>query len=355
LNALNQIEKETDRLVALFLSNDPLTDEERDAILLWLDGPLGRRLWEESLNRHYASRPLPGRHDTRERDSQIKAKGWREIAARLGLDYDAPKTIVVRRPLWRRAAMRVAAVVVPALLIAGGYVGYRQSTAADDRMAHGSAPAVPYHKTVDPHADSVRTIVLSDGTEVTLNRNSTFSYNDNREGELRGEAWFKVAEDPAHPFVIRSEHMTVTVFGTEFTLHTHTADSSSKLALYDGAVVLDHAAGTHRLETAGKQFTLDHATKTHGICDFDHSRKPEWAVAPREGFDVMAFAANLDRIETLYGVEIAGRESVDLNRLLNFVPDRRIPIDDVMSMLEFSHGGFGYTIDGNHITLRRCE
>jgi ferric-dicitrate binding protein FerR (iron transport regulator) len=353
----NNIEQEADRLVALFLSDEALTEGDRDAIFRWLDGDGNKELWQEALNRYYSSRPASGHLGRQDRHAETVAKGWRQIAERSGLVHDAnpAKVVRLRRPQWQRVALRIAAVLIPAALIVGGYFGYGRWMENPEQLAYRTAPVVPFHRTVYPHADSVRTIVLSDGTEVTLNCNSTFSYNDNREGELHGEAYFKVAKDTEHPFVIHSEHMTVTVLGTEFHLNTHTREGSSKLSLYDGAVVLGHAAGTHKLEVAGKEFTLDHATRTHGICDFDHSQKPEWFVAVENVFHFISFGEIFDRVEDEYGVMISGRETVDLNKQLNFEVDEGIPIVDVMSMLEFAHGGFNYTIDGNQVTLRRCE
>jgi ferric-dicitrate binding protein FerR (iron transport regulator) len=350
----NNIAQEADRLAALFLSDKELTEEERDAIFRWLDGDGNRKLWQEALYRYYSSRPASQSLGRRNIHSEVVARGWQEIAERSGLGHNAPPAKAIR-PQWRRVALRIAAILIPAVLIVGGYFGYKQWMGDPDQLAYRTTPVVPFHKTIHPHSDSVRIVVLSDGTEVTLNCNSTFSYNDNREGQLHGEAYFKVAKDPERPFVVHSEHMTVTVLGTEFHLNTHTGEGSSKLALYDGIVVLGHSAGTHKLETAGKEFSLDHATKAHGICDFDHRRKPEWITAVEDIFNFVTLGEIFDRLEDEYGVTIAKRETIDLNKQLNFEIDKEIPIADVMSMLEFSHGEFNYTIEGNHITLHRCE
>ncbi len=199
--------------------------------------------------------------------------------------------------------------------------------------------------------DSVRRIVLPDGTKVMLNRNSTFSYNDNREAELIGEAWFNVAKDPDHPFTIHSDHLTVTVLGTEFNFCTQAEDGRSTLSLYSGVVELGHASGVDRLDTAGREFTFDPATERTDIRDFDMSAGvPEWLVA--EGMlNLMSLGAIFDRIEEAYGVTITGREAVDTSRRYNFTLDRTLSIDEMMSALEYVNGHFGYTLDGRTITL----
>ena len=65
------------------------------------------------------------------------------------------------------------------------------------------------------------TVSLTDGTIVYLNVNSKLSFPerfgpDNREVELEGEAFFKVAKNAKRPFVIKSGGITTTVLGTSF-------------------------------------------------------------------------------------------------------------------------------------------
>ncbi|TDB68282.1 DUF4974 domain-containing protein [Arundinibacter roseus] len=67
---------------------------------------------------------------------------------------------------------------------------------------------------------------LPDGTVVHLNYNSTLSFENNLEGDtrrvsLRGEAFFNVAPDPAHPFVIDANGTEVTVLGTSFNVKAY--------------------------------------------------------------------------------------------------------------------------------------
>jgi ferric-dicitrate binding protein FerR (iron transport regulator) len=129
---------------------------------------------------------------------------------------------------------------------------------------------------VETNADSVRRIALADGTQVTLNRNSTFSYNAHRQGELSGEAYFKVAKDPEHPFVIYSDKLTVTVLGTEFNFSTRTNDSRSAVALYSGSVRIDARYEEYAL-SPGEEFALDHTTGLADVRDFDIEAEPDWS------------------------------------------------------------------------------
>ncbi|MGM9713063.1 MAG: FecR family protein [Prevotella sp.] len=69
----------------------------------------------------------------------------------------------------------------------------------------------------------IRTITLSDGTEVTLNARSELRYPERFTGgerrvTLKGEAYLKVAPDSRHPFVVQCGKISARVLGTEFNM-----------------------------------------------------------------------------------------------------------------------------------------
>ncbi|WP_221032588.1 FecR family protein [Actomonas aquatica] len=82
---------------------------------------------------------------------------------------------------------------------------------------------------------------LPDGSTVELNATTRLS-TDFRFGRRlvhlqAGEAFFTVAKDEAHPFVVRTGAGDVTVTGTEFNLRLNTADEA-ELTLLEGGVRL---------------------------------------------------------------------------------------------------------------------
>ncbi len=69
-------------------------------------------------------------------------------------------------------------------------------------------------------------INLSDGTEVTLNAMTTLKFpfvfsGANREVWVNGEAYFRVAKDKSHPFIVHTPLTTIKVLGTEFNINTY--------------------------------------------------------------------------------------------------------------------------------------
>ncbi|HTJ13366.1 MAG TPA: FecR domain-containing protein [Dinghuibacter sp.] len=88
-------------------------------------------------------------------------------------------------------------------------------------------------------AAEVRQITLPDGSAVTLNANTTLSYEKNfaqRRVHLEGEAFFQVAPDPGKPFIADVRNTTVTVLGTSFDIRAYERDTVTKVALLTGRV-----------------------------------------------------------------------------------------------------------------------
>lgn len=85
------------------------------------------------------------------------------------------------------------------------------------------------------------TLTLSDGTVVTLNADSRLRFpfrfgNHTRDVYLEGEAYFKVAKDSRHPFIVRTPLTEIEVVGTEFNVNTYKAGTVST-ALIEGKVL----------------------------------------------------------------------------------------------------------------------
>ncbi|MCG8309419.1 MAG: FecR domain-containing protein [Cytophagales bacterium] len=90
----------------------------------------------------------------------------------------------------------------------------------------------------------IEEVKLSEGSKVTVNSNSTFTYpkkfeKDKREVELSGEAFFEVAMDPERPFIIHTGDIRVEVLGTSFNVKAYehhrqieVTVSSGKVAVY---------------------------------------------------------------------------------------------------------------------------
>jgi len=84
-----------------------------------------------------------------------------------------------------------------------------------------------------------RSITLPDESKVVLNENSSLSYHyagDTREVILSGEAFFDVAKDPRHPFVIQSGDVETKVLGTSFNIRAYPDEEKVKVSVKTGRV-----------------------------------------------------------------------------------------------------------------------
>lgn len=86
-------------------------------------------------------------------------------------------------------------------------------------------------------------LVLSDGTKVWMNASSRLVYpvcfGEVREVRLEGEAYFDVAHDSLHPFIVKTVGMDVEVLGTEFNVNTR----KGQTVLVDGQVQVETEIG----------------------------------------------------------------------------------------------------------------
>ena len=84
------------------------------------------------------------------------------------------------------------------------------------------------------------TLQLADGTKVYLNSATELKYpvafvGQDRRVYLRGEAYFEVAKDTEHPFIVITDDVLVKVYGTSFNVNTHSHEGI-RTVLVEGKV-----------------------------------------------------------------------------------------------------------------------
>nr|WP_308463759.1 FecR domain-containing protein [Chitinophaga nivalis] len=95
-------------------------------------------------------------------------------------------------------------------------------------------------------------VILTDGSEVWLNAGSTLHYpagfeGRNREVYLKGEAFFNVATQPEHPFVVHTDTLSTIVLGTSFNIKAYPELGSIRINVATGKVGI--VMGTNTLAT----------------------------------------------------------------------------------------------------------
>lgn len=129
---------------------------------------------------------------------------------------------------FRYAAVFLVLIAVPALI-------YTLST---------NKPEAPLtYTTVAADYGQISKVVLPDSSVVWINSGSAIKYNNrfsatNRDIELVGEAFFKVAHNPDVPMIVSSSNLQVKVLGTEFSVSAYSEEENIQVVLEKGKVEL---------------------------------------------------------------------------------------------------------------------
>jgi len=93
---------------------------------------------------------------------------------------------------------------------------------------------------------TVATITLSDGSHIWLNAHSSIKYpekfDNTREVFLDGEAYFEIAHDSAHPFVVHTSNTQTRVLGTKFDIRSYASENHTTLTVTEGKVGFGNVA-----------------------------------------------------------------------------------------------------------------
>jgi transmembrane sensor len=155
-------------------------------------------------------------------------KAWDKVHAALQ-QTQQPTAKVVRFPLWKKITAAAAVLV----LIAAGWWLFNGMNKNESIIAD----------------TDLKEVTLEDGSHVWLRKGSRLDHvnrfeKDNRIIEFSGEAFFDIAKDAAHPFVINGGGAAVKVLGTSFTVNTN--DNKTEVIVKTGTVSLASLADSNK-------------------------------------------------------------------------------------------------------------
>lgn len=86
-------------------------------------------------------------------------------------------------------------------------------------------------------------LVLADGTRIFMNAETQVTFPASFKGcerriRLSGEAYFEVAKDPMHPFIVETEGAEVRVLGTSFNVRAYEGEQEMVTTLVEGKVAV---------------------------------------------------------------------------------------------------------------------
>jgi len=218
---------------------------------------------------------------------------------------------------------------------------------------------VTYNTIKIPYGKKFR-LQLSDGTLVHLNSGTTLKYpvkfiaGENRQVYLDGEAFFDVAKDKKHPFIVNADALNVRVLGTHFNVSNYPEDAATDVVLVEGSV------GMYRSD---EEFNADKNTilKPGYKGSFNRgnaliSTKPvitdiytSW-INGGLTFRNMTFKNIITKLERRYNVTIVNKNEKLASEKFN-ASFKDESIEKVMSYFNDIHG-INYTIKNNQILIK---
>ena len=178
-------------------------------------------------------------------------------------------------------------------------------------------------------------LILSDGTTVRLNSESSLTYpiefkNNKRIVTLEGEAFFTVKKDTNRPFIVKTNDYSVKVLGTKFNVNNYKNDPSTSITLVVGKVQIndnskglvvlkpgEQLSGKRNHMTLKKVDTDLFTSWTKGKFVFKDAVLEDIALQISRWYDVEVFFANNDTKKIHFSGAIL--KSCPLRELLDMI------------------------------------
>ena len=197
------------------------------------------------------------------------------------------------------------------------------------------------------------TIELPDGTNVVLNSASQLSYLNNfgekvRRVQLNGEAYFKVAHDEKHAFIVQIGDLEVKVLGTSFNVSAYEDAKDVTVVLLEGKVGV-YAQKISHIMKPGDKIEYNKATHKITATQVHPNDYIEWTKG-NIYFEKESLENIMKTLSRIYDVEIR----FDSNKLPNEYFTGTIPgggIQNALNILMLT-SPFYYEMDGSVIVLK---
>jgi len=149
------------------------------------------------------------------------------------------------------------------------------------------------------------TILLADGTKIVANSRTKVTYpktfhGDTREVSVEGQAYFEVAHDADHPFVVKMNDFRIQVLGTKFDVNSYKG-VRSEVVLVEGSIKI--STQEDNLKMKPNQLVILNGSEITSVKDVDASLYTSW----RNGFINLngeSMPRIIERLNSYYGTNI---------------------------------------------------
>ena len=194
---------------------------------------------------------------------------------------------------------------------------------------------------------------LPDHTEIWLNSASSIKFPASFDGlkdrkvELKGEAYFEIAKDKEHPFIVKTAQQEVQVLGTHFNINSDPDQQNTRTTLLEGSLRITNNAKKEQLIKPGEQSFVNEGT--------------EILVSPADLKSTMAWkngyfrfnGARIDevmlKISRWYDLEVSYQGPITKERFSGNI-SRNKNISEVLNMLSYSKA-VKFKVEGRRLTV----
>jgi ferric-dicitrate binding protein FerR (iron transport regulator) len=214
-----------EKLIIKFLTGQ-LNGAEKEQFMAWLEADEGnRKLFSEYQaiwNIEKVRRELT--------DAAVK-EDWQRLRRKMEALNKPVIKMRVKKNGYGRRWLQAAAVFV---------AGFAFSWYLFNGRIVVNKGATVYNEITTP-LGSRSTIKLPDGSKIILNAGSKLRYplafdKKKREVYLEGEAFFDVAKDKKHEFLVNTPYITIKVYGTQFDVKAYATDKTVETTLVRGKI-----------------------------------------------------------------------------------------------------------------------
>jgi ferric-dicitrate binding protein FerR (iron transport regulator) len=225
-----------------------------------------------------------------------------------------------------------------------------------DRKSGGQGhPAIPEINTITTPRGGQYQVILEDGTKVQINAASSIRFPEffngaNREIELDGEAYFEVAKDKAHPFIVKANGTQVQVFGTHFNINAYSDNPDITTTLLEGSVKMSKGTAAVML-LPGQQGTVNQSGSSIKVSQADVEANMAWI----NGFFVFHDQSIINimrQVSRWYDVDIQYQDAEVQENEFGGTISKYKDIKELLDNIKLT-GSIHYKIEGRRVIIMK--
>lgn len=236
-----------------------------------------------------------------------------------------------------------------------------QGDVSVNRMADGSISYVGSDEQVMintltvPRGSLPTQLILSDGTTVWLNVESSISYptsfvGNSRNVTVSGEAYFEVAPNRDMPFVVTRNDVAVKVLGTHFNVDGYENDANMAVTLLEGSVMVYERNSSALLKPGQQAIIANQGERKISVRKAETDKVMAW----RSGlfdFDGEALPEVMKQLARWYDIDVVYESGIPNIEFMGKM-SKNLKLNEVLEILEKTKVKFRLT-DGNRLIVSK--